>query len=154
MSTVPFASIGVWLGLWLTRKPLSQPVFIGMILLCGYVVNAAIILIDRMNALKREGLDTETALIQAGRDRLRPILMTTVSTVVGFLPMALNWGEGSELWSPLAVTVIGGLLTATLLTLFVVPAVVLFFEKVGAWLKEHIFSIRALIRGGAPESQV
>lgn len=129
MSTVPLASVGIWLGLTLTGKPLSQPVFIGIILLCGYVVNAAIILVDRMNTLLKRGLPYEEALVQAGLDRLRPILMTTGSTVIGFVPMALELGEGSELWSPLAVTVIGGLLSSTVLTLFIVPDIVLLFEK-------------------------
>lgn len=130
MTTVPLATIGIWLGLTLTHKPLSQPVFIGIILLCGYVVNAAILLIDRMNAHQKEGMGAEESLIQAGQDRFQPILMTTASTVVGFIPMALSIGEGSELWSPLAVTVIGGLLSSTVLTLFIVPNLILFFEKI------------------------
>ncbi|MBI4116094.1 MAG: efflux RND transporter permease subunit, partial [Candidatus Omnitrophica bacterium] len=138
MATIPLASIGIWAGLTLTHKPLSQPVFIGMILLAGYVVNAAIILMDRMNTLQAQGFHfhKETLLIQAGLDRLRAILMTTVSTTIGFLPMALSIGEGSELWSPLAITVIGGLLSSTVLTLFVVPDIILIFEGVGAWSKK------------------
>lgn len=132
MSSVPFASIGIWLALTLTRKPLSQPVFIGMILLCGAVVNSAIMLIDRMNILRRDGLFGRDSLVQATKDRFAPILMTAISTVAGFVPMALNFGPGSELWSPLAVTVIGGMLSATFLTLFIVPDLILLVEDVHA----------------------
>ena len=101
-----------------------------MILLAGYVVNAAIILVDHMNHLKTEGLPTEEALIRAGIDRLRPITMTTLSTSLGFLPMAMSWGQSSDLWSPLAVTVIGGLLSSTLLTLFILPNFILIAEGI------------------------
>ncbi len=128
MISVPMATIGIWLALALTRKHLSENVFIGMILLAGYVVNAAIILVDHMNHLKTEGLPAEEALIRAGMDRLRPIIMTTLSTSLGFLPMAMSWGQSSDLWSPLAVTVIGGLLSSTLLTLFVLPNFILIAE--------------------------
>lgn len=132
MISVPMGAIGIWLALTLTKKPLSENVFIGMILLAGYVVNAAIILIDHMNHLKAEGKSTQAALIEAGSDRLRPIMMTTVSTTLGFLPMAVSWGHSSDLWSPLAITVIGGLLSSTILTLFVLPTFVLISEDLKA----------------------
>ncbi len=138
LSAVPFASIGIWLALSLTHKPLSQPVFIGMVLLCGAVVNGSIMLIDRMNACRKEGLSNYDALIQAGKDRLVPILMTGGSTLAGFIPMAIGIGQGSELWSPLAVTVIGGLLSGTLLSLFIVPAIVVFFEDAGARVRASL----------------
>jgi HAE1 family hydrophobic/amphiphilic exporter-1 len=131
MSAVPFASIGIWLALTVSKKPLSQPVFIGMILLCGVVVNGAIMLIDRMNVLRAEGRSSYDSLIDASKDRLIPILMTGISTLVGFIPMAIGFGQGSELWSPLAVTVIGGLLSATILSLFIVPTIIVFFEQIG-----------------------
>ena len=134
MISVPMASIGIWIALAVTRKPLSQPVFIGMILLAGYVVNAAIIMVDHMNHLKSKGMPQREVLIEAGMDRLRPILMTTASTVCGFLPMAMSWGESSELWSPLAVTVIGGLVSSTVLTLFVLPNFIMIAEE----LKERV----------------
>ena len=98
-------------------------VLIGAILLAGIVVNNAIILVDYTNQLRREGLAKLEALKQAGRVRLRPILMTTATTVLGLLPMALGLGEGSELRSPMALTVIGGLMTSTALTLLIIPAV-------------------------------
>lgn len=147
MTTAPLASIGIWASLALTRKPLSQPVFIGMILLSGYVVNAAIILVDRMNALRKQGLQGEASLVQAGIDRFEPILMTTASTVIGFVPMAIGSGEGSELWSPLAITVIGGLLSSTILTLVVVPDLILFFEGWGVRVKAVILRVLSLVKG-------
>lgn len=122
MTSVPAASIGIWIALKITKSSLSQQVFVGMILLAGYVVNAAIIMVDRMNHLKAEGkLNTKEVLISAGLDRLRPIAMTTASTVLGFMPMALSFGQASDLWAPLAVTMIGGLLSSTVLTLFILP---------------------------------
>jgi HAE1 family hydrophobic/amphiphilic exporter-1 len=131
LSAIPFAAIGIWLALTLMQKPLSQPVFIGMVLLCGAVVNGSIMLIDRMNSLRGDGRSPAESLLQAGKDRLVPILMTGGSTIAGFIPMAIGIGQGSELWSPLALTVIGGLLSGTLLSLYIVPAIIVFFEGVG-----------------------
>ena len=129
--SVPMAAIGIQFALDITKKPLSENVFIGMILLAGYVVNAAIIELDHMNYLvRRKNYKIDEALIQAGLDRLRPILMTTLSTVLGFLPMAMSFGTSSDLWAPLAVTVIGGLISSTLLTLFILPNFVLISEDI------------------------
>ncbi|MCM8775473.1 MAG: efflux RND transporter permease subunit, partial [Candidatus Omnitrophica bacterium] len=136
MGSVPLAAIGIWLALEITNKPLSQNVFIGMILLAGYVVNAAIIMVDHMNHLKAQGMGKEEALIRAGQDRLRPILMTTLSTLMGFLPLATGWGQSSDLWSPLAITVIGGLVSSTLLTLFILPNYLMISEEMIQKLKE------------------
>jgi HAE1 family hydrophobic/amphiphilic exporter-1 len=121
--SVPLALIGVIATLWLAGVTISIVVLIGAILLAGIVVNNAIILVDYTNQLRRQGLAKLEALKQAGRVRLRPIMMTTATTVLGLLPMALGLGEGSELRSPMALTVIGGLLTSTLLTLLIIPAV-------------------------------
>ncbi len=121
--SVPLAIIGVVATLWLAGVTISIVVLIGAILLAGIVVNNAIILVDYTNQLRRAGLAKLEALKQAGRVRLRPIMMTTATTVLGLLPMALGLGEGSELRSPMALTVIGGLLTSTLLTLLIIPAV-------------------------------
>ncbi len=146
MLSVPMATIGIWLSLALTKKPLSENVFIGMILLAGYVVNAAIIMIDHMNHLKaKEALDTETALLHSGMDRLRPITMTTISTSLGFAPMAMSWGNSSELWAPLAVTVIGGLWSSTILTLFVLPNFVLIAEDVMQGIKNFFHGVISII---------
>ncbi|MCP4203409.1 MAG: efflux RND transporter permease subunit [bacterium] len=121
--SVPFALVGVLIALWLFNVNLSIVVLIGAILLAGVVVNNAILLVDYTNRLRREGKAKLEALAAAGRVRLRPILMTTSTTVLGLLPMAIGLGEGSELRSPMALTVIGGLLTSTALTLLLVPAV-------------------------------
>jgi len=97
-------------------------VLIGAIMLVGIVVNNAIVLIDAINRLRRQGLDKTEAVVRAGHIRLRPILMTTLTTILGLLPMALAWGEGSELRSPLAITVASGLAVGAFLTLVVIPA--------------------------------
>ena len=121
MFTVPLALMGAVIGLTLTGTPLSVIAAIGAIMLAGIVVNNGIVLVDRINQLRRERRDLLDAVMGAGRERFRPILMTTLTTVLGLLPMALGLGEGAELRAPLAITVISGLLLATLLTLVVVP---------------------------------
>ena len=127
--SVPLAIIGVVATLWLAGVTISIVVLIGAILLAGIVVNNAIILVDYTNQLRRAGLAKLEALKKAGRVRLRPIMMTTATTVLGLLPMALGLGEGSELRSPMALTVIGGLLTSTLLTLLIIPAVYVLVDR-------------------------
>ncbi|HEX2100330.1 MAG TPA: efflux RND transporter permease subunit [Candidatus Synoicihabitans sp.] len=119
--TVPLALIGVVLALWISDVPISIMVFLGLIILAGIVVNNAIVLVDYINTLRRRGVEKTTAIIDAGRARLRPILMTTLTTVLGLLPMALGLGEGAEIRAPMAITVIVGLSASTLLTLVVIP---------------------------------
>ncbi|MEJ7746663.1 MAG: efflux RND transporter permease subunit, partial [Luteimonas sp.] len=121
--TIPLALVGAVLALLLTRSPVSVVVFIGLILLVGLVVKNAIILIDKVNQLREAGVPKREALVEGARSRLRPIVMTTLSTLFGFLPLALAFGEGAEVRSPMAITVIGGLLVSTLLTLVVIPVV-------------------------------
>lgn len=120
--TIPLALVGVVAGLWITGTSITVIVLIGAVMLVGIVVNNAIVLIDTINRLRRSGVEKQEAVLKAGHLRLRPILMTTLTTILGLLPMALSWGEGSELRSPLAITVAGGLLLSTLLTLVVIPA--------------------------------
>ncbi len=120
--SVPLSLIGVIGTMVLFDVHISVVVLIGVVLLAGIVVNNAIILVDTANRLRREGASRFDAISQAGRLRLRPILMTTATTVLGLLPMAVGLGEGSELRAPMAMVVIGGLLASTLLTLVVVPA--------------------------------
>jgi HAE1 family hydrophobic/amphiphilic exporter-1 len=96
-------------------------VFIGLIMLAGIVVNNAIVLVDLINQLRQRGMERINAIREAARLRLRPIMMTTLTTVLGLAPMAMGLGEGSEMRTPMAITVIGGLLTSTMLTLLVVP---------------------------------
>ena len=119
--SIPLAAVGVALALWLTDTRLSVIVFIGLIMLAGIVVNNAIVLLDLINQLRERGMDRMSAIREGARLRLRPIMMTTLTTVLGLLPMALGLGQGAELRTPMAITVIGGLLTSTLLTLLVVP---------------------------------
>jgi HAE1 family hydrophobic/amphiphilic exporter-1 len=121
--TIPLAAIGAVLALWVTGSTISVVVFIGLILLTGIVVNNAIVLVDLINQFRDEGMAKIAAIVEAGRLRLRPILMTTLTTALGLLPMAAGWGEGAELRSPMAITVIGGLLVSTVLTLVVIPVV-------------------------------
>ncbi|MEE3260163.1 MAG: efflux RND transporter permease subunit [Candidatus Latescibacterota bacterium] len=123
MFTVPLALIGVVVALYLAQVPLSVVVFIGLIMLAGIVVNNAIVLVDYINILRRTGMEKTQAIIQAGAVRLRPITMTTATTVLGLLPMALGLGEGAEIRTPMALTVIAGLLSSTFLTLVVIPTV-------------------------------
>jgi len=131
MVAVPLASIGVYTGLKLTGKNLSEHVFIGMIMLAGTVVNNSTVMIDRYNALRKTITDKYDLLIRAGEDRLRPIIMTSSATILGFLPMALGLGESGNLWSPLAITVIGGLISSTILTLIIIPLILLVLDDLG-----------------------
>jgi HAE1 family hydrophobic/amphiphilic exporter-1 len=123
--TIPLALVGVVAALLVTKTSISVIVMIGVVMLVGIVVNNAIVLIDSVKRLREQGLEREAAVRQAGHLRLRPILMTTATTVLGLLPMAMSFGEGAELRAPLAITVAGGLLLSTLLTLVVIPAVYL-----------------------------
>ena len=120
--TVPLGLIGVFTALLLTGYPISIVVFIGVIMLAGIVVNNGIVLIDYINTLRRRGAKKLDAIREASKVRLRPILMTTLTTVLGLVPMAIGLGEGAEIRSPMAITVIGGLLGATILTLLVIPS--------------------------------
>jgi HAE1 family hydrophobic/amphiphilic exporter-1 len=121
MFTIPLAFVGVFMALLLFGMPMSILVFIGMIMLAGIVVNNAIVLVDYVNQLRRRGLSLEDSIEQAGTVRMRPILMTTLTTLFGLMPLAFGLGAGSELQSPMAITVMSGLLVSTLLTLLVIP---------------------------------
>ena len=121
--TIPLALIGAVLALYVTENSVSVVVFIGAILLSGIVVNNAIVLIDLINQLRSKGMEKYKAIIEGGRLRLRAILMTTITTILGLFPLALGIGKGAELRSSMAITVIGGLAISTLLTLIVIPVV-------------------------------
>ena len=143
MFSIPLAMIGVGLALWATGAPMSAPVLLGVILLAGIVVNNAILLVEYVEILRRErGLPPVQAVVEAGAVRLRPILMTTGTTVVGMLPLALGLGEGSEMMRPLAITVVGGLTVSTLLTLFVVPCSYLIVHSLAGSLRRLIVGAR------------
>jgi HAE1 family hydrophobic/amphiphilic exporter-1 len=121
--TIPLALVGAVLALFLTGTTVNIVALIGVIMLAGIVVNNAIILVDLINQLRSSGAGKTEAIMDAGRARLRPILMTTLTTALGLLPMAIGFGEGAEVRTPMAITVIGGLLVSTLLTLIVIPVV-------------------------------
>ncbi|MGO1892375.1 MAG: efflux RND transporter permease subunit, partial [Luteimonas sp.] len=136
--TIPLALVGAVLALLATGNTISVVVFIGLILMVGLVVKNAIILIDKVNQLREAGVAKRKALVEGARSRLRPIAMTTLSTLFGFLPLALAFGEGAEVRSPMAITVIGGLLISTLLTLLVIPVVYDLLDRRGdAWYAER-----------------
>ena len=151
MVTVPMALIGVWLVLdwpnlirwpltlmglpvaqwsWVPHaKPLSQQVLIGIVMLGGYVVTAAIIMTDYYKSLVADGMEIKEALVESVVSRFRPILMTTMTTVLGFSPMAFSIGTSSDLWAPMAITGIGGMVMGTVLTLFVLPILIYFVQE-------------------------
>lgn len=119
--TIPLALVGAVLALFITGTTISVVVFIGLILLAGIVVNNAIVLIDLINQMRERGMDKYEAIMEGAKSRLRPILMTTLTTTLGLLPLAIGFGDGAELRAPMGITVIGGLLVSTLLTLVVIP---------------------------------
>jgi HAE1 family hydrophobic/amphiphilic exporter-1 len=129
MFSMPLAVVGVVAALVLTGTAISIMVLIGLVILAGIVVNNAIVLVDCAKQMRKSGMTTLDALVEAGRLRLRPILMTTMTTVLGLFPMALGLGEGAEVRAPLAITLIGGLVLSTGLTLIVIPVVYAAFER-------------------------
>jgi len=142
-------------GTLFTPRPLSTQVFIGMIMLAGYSVNAAILLVDHALHLPANQ-SKEERFTQAGVDRLRPILMTAIAAILGFLPMAMSFGQASDLWSPLAVTIIGGLCSSTVLILFVLPALVVATDDLGKNIRAFFVGsaekVRSLFGGHAVET--
>jgi HAE1 family hydrophobic/amphiphilic exporter-1 len=134
MFSIPLAAVGAVLALKLSGSAISVVVFIGLIMLVGIVVKNAIVLIDRVNQLREVGVPKREALAQGAESRLRPIVMTTLCTLIGFAPLAFGWGEGAEVRAPMALTVIGGLAVSTLLTLVVIPVVYDLLDRRGdAW---------------------
>ncbi|MBE9488587.1 MAG: efflux RND transporter permease subunit [Bacteroidetes bacterium] len=125
--SLPFAFTGVFLALYLTNTPLSVIALIGAIMLVGIVVKNGIVMVDFANLLRERGAGLSTSVINAGKSRLRPVLMTSLTTILGMLPMAIGSGEGSETWQPMGIAVIGGLTFSTILTLIVVPVVYTLF---------------------------
>jgi HAE1 family hydrophobic/amphiphilic exporter-1 len=128
MFSVPLAAVGVLVTLFITQTTLNVQSYIGCIMLGGIVVNNAILLVDQAGRLGQDGMRTHDAVIEAGRRRLRPILMTTLTTILGLLPLALGIGEGSDAQAPLARAVVGGLTGSTLITLVLIPVVYSLFH--------------------------
>jgi multidrug efflux pump subunit AcrB len=129
MFSVPLGVSGVFIALYLTGTKLSVNSFMGIIMMVGIVVSNGVLLVDFTNTLRSRGKEMIDATIQAGRTRLRPIMMTTIATIFGLLPMALGIGEGSETNLPLARAVIGGLIVSSCFTLFLVPALYTVLER-------------------------
>ena len=129
MLSVPFAAIGVAIGLVITGIPLSMPVWLGMIMLAGIVVNNTIVLVETIELKKEQANNVVDAIIDAAKTRLRPILMTTLTTVVGMLPLAMAFGEGSEMLQPLAISIVAGLSFSMLVTLLLVPSIYKLFYR-------------------------
>ena len=127
--SIPLAVLGSVLGLYVTGTNISVIVLIGVIMLTGIVVNNAIVLVDRINQLRHKGVDKLTAIMQASRSRFRPIIMTSLTTILGLAPLAFSSGEGAELRAPLAITVMSGLLVATVLTLLLIPVLYSLFDR-------------------------
>ena len=121
MFTIPFAFTGVFLALWITSTPLSLIALIGAIMLVGIVTKNGIVMVDYMNLLIERGSSVSDAVIDGGKSRLRPVLMTSFTTILGMVPLAIGTGAGSETWQPMGIAVIGGLTFSTILTLFIVP---------------------------------
>jgi HAE1 family hydrophobic/amphiphilic exporter-1 len=131
--SIPLAAVGVTIVLFLTETTFSMQAFLGLIVLLGVAVNNAIVLVDYANQLVRDhGMELREAVVTAGSRRLRPILMTTVTTVLGLLPMSLGLGEGGELQAPMARVIIGGLLSATVINLVFIPVVYYTVERLAA----------------------
>ena len=127
--SIPLAVLGSVLGLFVTGTNISVIVLIGVIMLTGIVVNNAIVLVDRINQLRQAGWEKAEAIMDASRSRFRPIIMTSLTTILGLTPLAFSSGEGAELRAPLAITVMSGLLIATLLTLLVIPVLYSMFDR-------------------------
>ena len=129
LPTIPLAFTGGLLALLITNINLSMVSIMGLIMLVGVVVNNGIVLIDYINKLREQGLTVKNSIVEAGKTRLRPIFMTALTTILALFIMAIGVGEGSELLQPMAITAIGGLIYATILTLVVVPAIYALFNR-------------------------
>jgi HAE1 family hydrophobic/amphiphilic exporter-1 len=135
MLTIPLAGVGTVLIFIISGRPLNMMALIGIIMLGGIAVNNAIILIDRINQLREAGVNKKEAIILAGSQRIRPILMTSLTTILALLPLTIGIGESASLRAPMAMAVIGGLFSSTLLTLVVIPCVYWIFDTFSNFLK-------------------
>lgn len=127
MLTLPFAFTGVFIALFITGTTLNLISMIGGVMLVGIVVKNGIVLIDYINLLRDRGMSLVPAVVAGGKSRLRPVLMTTLTTILGMLPLAIGIGEGAEIWRPMGVAIIGGLTVSTMLTLVLMPVVYTMF---------------------------
>jgi len=142
MFTVPLSIIGVFILLFVTNTPISVMALIGIVILVGIAVNNGIVLVDYTNQLRSRGVGLYEAAEESGITRIRPVLMTALTTIIGMIPLALKLGDGSETWAPLAVAVIGGMCATTLLTLVVIPCLYIIFEEWSEKIKNRLFGTK------------
>jgi multidrug efflux pump subunit AcrB/outer membrane protein TolC len=142
MLSIPLSLIGVGIALWITGKAVSMPVMVGLVLLVGIVVNNAIILLDFIRIEREKGIEMQAALLSSVKKRFRPIMMTSFSTVFGMIPLASEWALGSERFSPLATAVVGGMTTATFLTMVVIPVLYSISEDLPSMVAGLVKSLR------------
>jgi hydrophobic/amphiphilic exporter-1 (mainly G- bacteria), HAE1 family len=145
LTTVPLAAVGVAWGLYLTGSPMDAVCMIGCILLVGLVVNNGIVIVDHINQLRKQGMSRYDAVVQAGHDRFRPVMMTALTTILGCVPLAVGSSSGANEFASLGRALIGGLTTGTLLTLFVVPLFYTIIDDFQAWLFEYISNLAGII---------
>ena len=153
LTSVPLSAIGVILALFISGKAFGLTAFIGLLMLVGIVVKNGILLVDYTNVLRSRGMKRDMAVLEAGPTRLRPILMTTCAAVFGMLPLAIGLGKGSETQAPMATAVVGGLITSTILTLFIVPTVYTIFDDLARFFRKDKRDLaQAGIVGPSPEA--
>jgi HAE1 family hydrophobic/amphiphilic exporter-1 len=133
--TIPLAGVGALLAFFILGMPLNMMAFIGIIMLTGIAVNDSIILVDRINKNKQNSMDLREAILDAAQRRFRPIIMTSLTTILALLPLTFGFGESAALRAPMAIAVIGGLVTSTLLTLVIIPCFYESIENIVNWLK-------------------
>jgi len=146
MFSIPFGISGVVLALWAFGTTFNVMTFVGVIMLVGIVVKNGIVMVDYINLNRVRGFGIIRAVVTGGKSRLRPVLMTTLTTILGMLPLALSHGQGAEMWRPMAVTVIGGLTVSTILTLVVVPTIYTLFAASGVKRRHRKNKKRALLK--------
>ncbi|HRW97182.1 MAG TPA: efflux RND transporter permease subunit, partial [Bacteroidales bacterium] len=144
MFSIPFAFSGVLIGLFITNTTLSIIAALGAVLLVGIVVKNGIVLVDYTNLMRDRGMRLYDAIVVSGRSRLRPVLMTAFTTILGMLPLALSTGEGSEIWRPMGIAVIGGLIFSTIVTMIIVPVMYGLMGKTGE--RDKLKKIRSKLR--------
>lgn len=143
MFSIPFAFVGFILSLFITGETINLMSLIGAIMLVGIVVKNGIVLVDYINLNRERGMGISQAVILGGKSRLRPVLMTSMTTILGMVPMSLGIGEGSELWQPMGIAIVGGLTVSTLVTLVIIPTVYCVFasREVKSYRKKNLLRL-------------
>lgn len=152
MFSIPFGVSGVVLALWISGATFNVMTFVGVIMLVGIVVKNGIVMVDYINLNRERGMGVIRAVVTGGKSRLRPVLMTSLTAILGMLPLAISTGEGSEMWKPMAITVIGGLTVSTVLTLVVVPTIYTLFAANGIKRQDHKLKKLAALKKKDEES--